>query len=548
MTAIQGYVSARPARLALPAASAAPAPGRPLPRALSAALLAVLAALSALGAPRPAAAQDGIPARPEQIVFPALRYEPPRAETHRVRLKNGLAAYLVPDPGIPMVTIHVLMRVGPDLDPAGREGLAEATMWLLTRGGTAKQGAREVEDRAASLGAQLDSRLGGGGGGMMGFGGVPIGPSESRATVNLLSKDLDEGLALLVECLATPAFEAERLALWKDQQRAAIKSRNDETADIEAREWSVLMRGEGHWTNRWTTEASVAALDASDLRAFHRRWIGPRNFVLAVSGDFERGAMAKALERAFARWPFAAERPAPPPAPAAAAVSGWHLVDKDVNQGRVSIGLRAIDRYDPDYAAVLVMNDILGGGSFSSRLVNRIRSDEGLAYSVRSALESGTWFPDAWRAGFQSKVQSVAYASGIALHEIARMRDSLVTPTELEVSKNKFVETFPTRFETAGAIAGQLAADELTGRRERDPDYWPRFRERIAKVSAEDVRRVARRLLDPSKLCVLVVGNAADMMKGDPKHPEAAITALAGGEPKRLPLRDPLTMKPTPAP
>jgi zinc protease len=326
-----------------------------------------------------------------------------------------------------------------------------------------------------------------------------------------------------------------------------MKRRNDESADIEAREWGALMRGEGHWTNRWPTQASVDGISREDLAAFHRRWVGPRNFVLAVSGDFERATMAKQLEKAFAKWPFPAERPAPPPAPAAPSAGGWYIVDKDVNQGRIAIGLRTIDRYDPDYVAAQVMNDILGGGSFTSRLVNRIRSDEGLAYSVRSSLESGTWYADAWRAGFQSKARSVPYAVSLALQEIARVRDTLVTATELEVSKNKFIEAFPTRFETAGAIAGLMAADELTGRRARDPDYWIAFRDRIAQVTAQDVQRVARRLLDPARMTVLLVGHAADMAAGDPKH-DVSLAGLAGGTPKRLPLRDPMTMKPMPTP
>jgi predicted Zn-dependent peptidase len=510
---------------------------------------ATLAVVAAIGLPAPARAAAGpeIPARPEQLQFPVRRYEPPRAADARVRLSNGMVAYLVADRSLPIVTVNVLMRIGPDLDPPGREGLAQGMVYLLTRGGTASRGAKQVEDRVAFLGAQLESQMGGGGGGMFGAGAVPIGPSESRATLNLLSKDLDEGLGLLVECLGRPAFEAERLKLWKDQQLQAMKQRNDESASIEEREWAFLMRGDGHWSTRYPTAASLEAVTRDDLAAFHRRYVGPKNFILSVSGDFDRAAMVRALEKAFAKWPGAAERPGPPPAPAAPAASGWFMVDKNVNQGRVSIGLRAIDRYDPDYQAARVMNDILGGGGFSSRLVNRIRSDEGLAYSVGSQLQGGTYYPDAWRIGFQTKVRSVAFAIQIALGEVQRIRDSLVTPGELEVTKNKFIEALPAQFETAASIANALAVEELTGRYLRDPGYYAEYRERVGRVTAADVQRVARRLLEPSKLAVLVVGNADDMLLGDPKR-DARLTALAGGEPRRLPLRDPLTMKPISSP
>ncbi len=504
--------------------------------AFAVAALALTSHATAVGAP-------SMPARPEELKFPPLQYAAPRAAEYRVKLANGMIAYLVPDRTQPLVQVHVLLRAGADLDPAGKEGLAELALHQLTRGGTAARTPAQMEDRVAFLGGVLESQMGGGGGGMFGIGGVPITAAESRVSLNVLSKDIDEGLGLLIECLKTPAFDADRLKLRKDQMLQTMRERNDDTAPIEAREWNVLMQGEGHWTNRWSTQASLDGITADDLRAFHRRYFGPRNFLLAVSGDFDRAAMVKRLEKAFAAWPSPGERAPSPAAPTAPAAKGWFVVNKEVNQARVSLGLRAIDRYDPDFAAARVMNDIFGGGGFSSRLVNRIRSDEGLAYSVSSRLEGGVYYPDPLRVVFQTKVRSVAYAVSIALAELQRMRDSLVTDAELETARNKMAESLPTQFETAAAIAGRLAAEELTGRYTRDPGYYPEYRSRIMAVTRQDVQRVARRLLDPSRLAFLVVGDAREMMLGDGKH-DASVTALAGGEPQRLPLRDPLTMKP----
>ena len=478
---------------------AASRPGRVLVAA------AVLTAVALGGVLSAAAADQGIPPRPEQLKFPPLSFTPPSAKDYRVQLKNGMVAYLVPDHTLPLVTVHVLMRIGPDLDPAGREGLAGLSIGQLTRAGTARHNATEVEDLVNALGATLDASVGGRGGGMMGLGGVPIGAAEARASLTLLGKDLDQGLALLVECLREPAYQADRLQLAKDQQLQQMKQRNDDTPQIEAREWGFLLRGDGFWGNRYATQASLEAITRDDMLAFTKRYVGPRNFLLAVSGDFDRGAMIKALEKAFGAWPTPGERPGPPPAPGAP-TPGWFVVDKDVNQARVSLGLRAIDRYDPDWYAALVMNDVLGGGGFSSRLVNRIRSDEGLAYSVSSRLEGGVYWPDSWRAAFQTKVRSTAYGLDIALAEIRRMRETSVTDDELQTIKNKFIETFPNQFETATSIAGALAIEELTGRYAKDPKYFAEYRDRIAKVTAADVQRVARRLLDPAKLTVLVVG------------------------------------------
>jgi zinc protease len=193
------------------------------------------------------------------------------------------------------------------------------------------------------------------------------------------------------------------------------------------------------------------------------------------------------------------------------------------------------------------MNFVLGGGGFTSRLVNRIRSDEGLAYSVGSRFEGGFYYPDPWRVVFQTKARSTAYALQIALDEIARMRDSLVTAGELATAKNSFIEGFPARFPTAAAIAGGLAAEELTGRYQKDPGFFAQFPSRVAAVTLADVQRVARRLLDPAKLTVLMVGSGQEIALGDGKH-DVTVAQLAGGEPKPLALRDPLTGQPMPLP
>jgi zinc protease len=500
---------------------------------------AALVLLAAVVVPAPA---QEIVSHPNQLQFPSYTYVPPQAAKYRVKLSNGVVAYLVPDRTTPLVTVNVLMRVGPQLDPAGKEGLAAMCTNLLTRSGNSTMSAEQVETKVASLGAQLDSNVGGGGGGFFG-GGLPIGGSEGRATVNLLSKDIDEGLALLTGCLKSAAFQADRVKLYRDQALQNMKRRNDESGDIEEREWSTLLRGDDHWSNRWSTKASLDGITADDLKAFQKRYVGPKNFILAVAGDFDRATMVKKLEAAFAKWPTTGEKPGLPAAPDKPAQSGWYMVEKDVNQGRVSIGLPSLDRYDPDWAAARVMNDILGGGGFTSRLVNRIRSDEGLAYSVNSRIEGGTYYAEPWRLVFQSKVRSVAFATEIAMGEIRKMRDSLVTPTELEASRNKFVESLPVQFETANAIAGTLAVEELTGRYDKDPAYFADYAKRLNAVTATDVQRVAKRLLDPAKMTVLMVGQTGEIMKGDDKHP-ASVTKMAGGEPKRLPLRDPLTMKP----
>jgi predicted Zn-dependent peptidase len=472
----------------------------------------------------PLAFAQPIPAKPDQLKFAPISYAPPKAADHRVVLKNGMVVFVVEDPTLPLVNITLMVRTGSYLEPAGKEGLAAFTGAQMRQGGTKSLTAEQLDEKLDFLAATASTGIGG---------------TAGSAGLNCLSDNLDQALAVFVEMLRYPRFQEDRLTLAKEQALQEMKKRNDDSSDIERYEWGALLTGEKHYTNRWTTEASIRAITRDDMVAFHQRYFQPANMIAAVSGSFKRADILRKLEAAFANWP--STRTAVPPVPGElyTAAPGLYRIDKDVNQGRVSIGLPVVKRDHPDIYALEVMNEILGGSGFTSRITKTVRSNEGLAYSAGSGLSFGVYAPGPFRAAFQSKSRTVAYATQLVLGEIRKLRETPVTDEELRTIKDNLLATFPSQFASKAQTVGIFASDEYT---RRDPAFWQTYRDRIAAVTAADVQRVAREHLVPEKMIVLVVGDQKEIAIGDGKH-DAKLEALFSGKATDLPLRDPLTMK-----
>lgn len=494
--------------------------------------LCSLVALACLALPAHAA--DSIPDRPEKLKFPKLNFQPPDAGQYRVPLKAGPVAYVIPDRELPLVNLSIMVRCGEYLEPAGKEGLASLAGSMLFHGGTTNLTAPELEERAAYLAAQFRTS---------------IEKTSGNVSLNLLSKDLDEGLRLLRDILATPRFQENKVQLRKDQMMQELRQRNDDSAAIEGREVGYLAFGDSFWINHDFTAKSIQSITHDDLVQFHRQWFHPANFTVAVSGDFDRETMITKLEALFADWPFKGETPPPIPTHFKFATPGVYLVNKEVNQGRVSILLPGLMRDDPDYFAATIMNDILGGGGFTSRIMNRVRTEEGLAYSASSTLQGGVYFAPPLIATFQTKSRTVPYAISLVLNEMKRMADEPVTDEEINTSINGKIESFPRAFSSKGQVAGLFAQEEFTGRYAKAPDYWATYRDKVRNVTKADVQRAAKRLLKPDETAILIVGQRDDILLGQPGHPQRLFD-FVGGRVTELPLRDPLTLVPqgTPKP
>jgi zinc protease len=493
-------------------------------RAAATMALALLAIAALTGA---ATGQQAIPAHPADLSYPALDFDPPNPAELRHELPNGSIAFVVEDHELPLVNVALQIRTGAYTAPAAKmPGLASMTGSQLRNGGTAAMAPADFDEELDFLAASMSSG---------------IGSTSGSAGINCLSKDLDRCLELFFEMLRQPRFDEQRLELARSQALQGMQRRNDDTGSIERREWARLLRGTEHFTTVPTTEASINAIGADDLRAFHEFALHPSNFVFAISGDVDTDAILQRIGAEMSSWEVG-EAPGDVPAPATEPTPGLYLVDKeDVNQGRISIGHLGATQDNPDRYALMIMNDILGGGGFTSRIMSRVRSDEGLAYSAGSSFGFGTYYPADFRAFFQSRSNAVARATAIVLEEIERIRTEPVSEEELSNAKASFIETFSRNFASAGQVAGLFAGLELVG---RDPAYLQTYRENIAAVTAADVTRVASEYLHPDQLVILAVGNVADMLAGDPENPDYSLEGLApGGNVVRIALPDPMTME-----
>jgi len=465
-----------------------------------------------------------LPARPEEIEFEPLVYVPPRAADHRHVLSDGTVVFLAPSREFPLINLSLTFKGGNSLDPAELPGLASMTARLVREGGTAALPPTELDETLDFLAADV---------------GVAAGATFTTATLNCLKSNFDESLAIFLAMLREPRFDAGRLETAKARSLAQFAQRNDDAGMIIGREWSRLLYGPDHFEAAEPTAASLAAITPQRLAEMHGRIFHPGNVVISVAGDFDEKTMLATLEKSLAGWKRGPVAP-DPPSPTAVLAPGLYHVPKEIPQGKVMIGSRSIERDDPDAIPLSVLNEILGGGGFTSRLMQKIRSNEGLAYSVRSAVMPRVDYPGDFLAGFESKNATVALATKIVMDEIRRLREEPVPEDELETARLGLIEMLPRRFESKPAMLAVFVNDEWT---KRPAGFWQEMREKIEAVTPADIQRVAREHLDPQKMAILIVGDWDELAPGDLEK-RASMKDFFGGEVTHLPLRDPLTLQP----
>jgi zinc protease len=374
-------------------------------------------------------------------------------------------------------------------DPEGKSGLAQLHAGAMRGAGAGDRSADAVDALLERIAADLTAS------------------ADAYATVlnlSVQSADLATGLGVVTDMLRRPRFEPGRVELTRKGVLEELRRQQDQ-APVVARKALVSNLYRGHALGDLPTLESVTAIRLADLQHYHGRFARPDNLWLAVSGDIDVAGLKDLLSRLFAGWESPSERgpwqldPLPPP-PSPSLL----LVHKDLPQTTVMFAQRGITKDDPDLYALRVLDFILGGGSFNSRLMQEVRTRRGLAYSVYSYFQVGRRLPGLFVAGTETKNASVAEVVTIMRQEMQAMREQTVTDAELALAKESLINSFVFAFEDAHEVVSQTMRLAFY---DYPADYLGRYRERLAAVTANDVLAAARRHLDPGAQIVLLVGD-----------------------------------------
>lgn len=403
----------------------------------------------------------------------------------KVTSKNGIEAWLVEDHSRPILSLQFAFDGGAAQDPDGKPGVATFVSGMLDEGAgdlDSEAFQNRLEDLAAkmSVNASLDHV-------MVGF--------------QTLTENRDEALKLLQMALTSPHFKPEDVERIREQIVGNIKLEEKEPSKAAAIEWFKLAFGShpyGHPVNG--TLESVAAITPDDLRDYVKKNFARDNLKVAVVGDIDAAQLGEALDKLFGELPAKSSRK---PVPEVVwGNSKQRVVSMPNPQSVVQFGFEGIKRNDPDFIPAYILNYVVGGGGFASKLMHEVREKRGLAYSVYTYLHP-LEHAGIFAGGVATENKAVGQSLELIKTELEQVASEGLTEQELRSAKDFLIGSFALRFDTSGKIAAQLLAIQLDN---LGMDYIDRRNGEIEAITVADIKRVAKRLLEPKNLIVTVAG------------------------------------------
>ena len=458
-----------------------------------AAAVVLLAGLAVAVAPRARAQSGSIDPKfdPRHLAAPPLHAIRP-VTPQRFKLGNGMTVFLLENHDLPIVAGEIDVRSTPTWIPDDKVGLGTITGEVIRSGGTATHSGDWLDDRLAAVGASIETN---------------IGLDLASARFRCLRDDAPEVIGLFTDVVRHPAFPADKIELAKVSLRHAIASRNDEMIPLLVRVAGKAVYGASSFWARQPEYATVEAVTAEDCAGLYRKAFEPSRMVLAVYGDFSSADMKKRLERELGAWKGnGGAAPALPPTPAETRARLVFAPKEDVTQSGIILSNPGFRADDPDYPAMDVLQTALGGG-FQSRLVNRIRTERGLAYATGAAAGEDYQKPGVFIAYSLTKSESTMVALDLLRDEVRKVTQAPLTDEELQIAKESVLNTFVFHFEEPSSVLFRDAFFEVAG---YPQDFLQKYQQGVQAVTAAGVLEAARRKLHPDQMVAIVVGKEKD--------------------------------------
>jgi zinc protease len=410
-----------------------------------------------------------------------------RLGVERFVMDNGLTVLYARRENLPIVKVSVLVKAGSYDEPERLAGLATLTASLLTEGAGGRTSA-EMADAVEFIGASL---------------GASASRDYTSVDLSVLGHDVRTGFTLLSDVLMRPAFDQAEIERKVQRMQGSLRQQEVEPNFLASRAFRARVFAPGHPYARVSagTVESLGAITREDVLGFYRAHYVPSNAIISVVGEIGREELDALLVEFMGSWdggeaPARAEYGVRVPEP------GVVVIDRDLTQATILLGHEGVARENPDYYALSVMNYVLGGGGFSSRLMETVRDRMGLAYGIYSSYQA-----EKFGGMFYVSVQTKNESAGVVVEEVLRqaraMIEAGVTDTELSDAKAYLTGSFPRRLDTMGKIAGFLTQVEFHG---LGLDYPENYVAYINAVTPEEIRRVARTYLHPDRCVIVVVG------------------------------------------
>ena len=428
----------------------------------------------------------------ENMDFPELNnFQKPEVETFTT--ENGVTFYLVEDNELPLINVSTRVRTGGVLNSNEKTGLASITGTVMRSGGTETYPADTLntllENRAASI-------------------ETGIGFTSGNASMDVLKEDFDDLLPIFIDVLTNPAFPEDKIELAKTQQKSSISRRNDNPQQIGVREFQALIYGEDSPYGRTTEYSTINNITREDLVNFHDKHFSASNMMVGVVGDFNAKEMKQKLRNTFGELPSGDETTLKFPEVDYAPQSTINFIEKsDVNQSFVMMGHIGGMRDNPDYAKVQVMNRVLSGG-FSGRLMQVVRTEMGLAYSVFGQYGMNSFYPGLFYAGVMTKSSTTAEAIDAIIEQNERLQNEPITKQELQDVKDQILNSAVFEYDSYEEVLSERMSNEYRG---LPADAFEQYIEGVKATTIEDVQAVAQEYLNPDNLQILVVGNKEEI-------------------------------------